>query len=55
MCEARPGTPLNVALWSIRKISVPAAGESLVEHAGGVDEFRHLATDLATVKALTFS
>lgn len=50
MCKARPGTPLTAADWQVRKIDV----NGNTTWADGNAEFDNVATDAATVKALTY-
>lgn len=55
ICDASYGTPLTAAKWRVRRITKDATDRTLTVKAAWSGEFNQVATDQATVEALTYA
>ena len=53
VCQAAPGSAVASAVWQVMKVDATAG--VVIQYADGDIEFDNVATDLATVKALSYS
>jgi len=53
ICKAKIGSALSSAVWQIKKVDTTSG--VIIQWADGDSNFNNLATDLATVKGLSYS